>query len=1456
LDSLDGDGLPMYATLISPGGVVLYQGNDDSDSGPWALAEGGSYGLVINASGATTGNYAFRVLDLASAAPVTLGTVLNGQLNPPLSCNLYQFHGKPGQRVSVQSLGASPNQAQWQLVTPANVVLASAQISQNLGTLTLPIGGVYTLIVSGTGNGSTALTFQVLVIDVSDTAVAATGFGTVHSGTISANQTNSFTYTGPAGLPVYFDSLDASGQVLVADLMDPMGNAVFSTGETSDAGPFVLPRSGTYTLNVRGPGGGSGNYSFRLLDLTASPTLPLSTVVSNTLATSYQTDVYQFTGTPGQRLYYDSQVGAFANVQFRVVGTDGQNVFGGSFYYDSGPQTLRFAGTNYVFLQSGVSTSTPYQFVLFDTSTQPALPLNTDLTGTLAPNVSLVYQLAGTAGEKLYFYGKSVSAGGGNCALYDGRNAQVASAGLGGDFETVLVYDSTYTVVFSGPNNTLAYSNQMSTFSASTTPLTLGTPISGNLVHPGDQVVYTFTGTPGQRVYYDAQFSGYIGMNVSLFSPTGVQVVNNNATYDFGPVTLAQAGTYALVFSGNGHTTGTINFELLDVASQPALPLNTDLTGTLPANTTILYQLAGTYGEQLYFYGKNVSAGGAGWTLYGANNVQVGSAGLGGDFLETLPYPGTFVLALQGGPNSLTYSNQVNTFSYTTNALATGTVQTPTITHPGDQAVYTFNGTAGQQLYFDSRQFNYIGINAILLSPSGVTLFNNNATYDSGGPFTLYQSGTYNLVIYGSGHTTGQVAFNLLDLAAATPVTIGGVVNDSLGDHTEARFYKFNGTAGQRVNLGSGGIGANQANWQLFGPQSQPITSSASISQNIGTVTLPVTGTYTFGVIGNGNTTGTVQYQLTITDLSDTAVASSGFGTVHSGTISANQTNSFTYTGSAGLPVFLDSQDTSGQTLVVDLTSPDGTVVFSVQETADAGPYILPRSGTYTLTVRGPNGSSGNYSLRLLDLSASPTLTLNSAVNATLNNPYETDVYEFTSTPGQALYYDAITNDASPATVYANLLDPRWQSLGPNGGPFANDRGPFAVQYGGTCYFWVRNARSSASSCAFRLLDIASQAALPINVGVTTNLDVYAANVFRYTGTAGQTLYFRGQSSNPSGYWTLFDPNNSGVSGGYASLTSDFEVTLPYSGLYSLFFISYSSTAGPETFTVNTFSYATNSYTLGVSVVGGIGLPGERQVYTFTGTVGQHLIYDALTNDPPSPSVISVSLLDPQGVALNAVSGRASTDRGPFTLGQTGTYMLVFDGNGSSTGAFAFRLVDVATLPALPISVGVTNLLDAYRAGIYSYAGTLGQRLYFRGNSANPSGVWQLFDPNDAQVYGGYSSLGGDFEVALPYDGRYVLKLDTYGTPGTEIFQVNPFNSGAVSGGLTLITVEFVGSVANVSWYSTPNKHYRLQYKNTLSDPTWTAVGGDVLATGAITVQSDPNIGANATRFYRVEALD
>jgi len=1129
-DALDVDTLGLNVSLLSPGGAVLYQQNDDYDAGPWALAEAGIYSLVINGNSSTTGNYEFRVLDLGTAPQLTMGTPFSDQLSPPQSCNLYQFNGKRGQRIALQALDFSTNQARWQLVSPANVVVVSGQFTASLGPVTLPLDGPYCVMVIGTSVGNTPLTYQVLANDVSDRPVAVSGFGTIHSGTVSANQTNSFTYTAPAGLPIYFDSLDTSGQSLEIDLFDPTGGVVFATSEIADSGPYILPRSGTYTFNVRGPGGSSGNYNFRLLDLTASPTLTLNSGVSNALALPYQTDVYQFSGTAGQRLFFDSLVSGNLNVQVRLLSPDGLRPLDSYYYYDTGPFTLQFAGTYYLLLQSGLASNPSYDFQLLDIASQPALPFNTDLTGTLAQNSSLIYRLAGTAGEKVYFYGKSAGAGGAYCTLYDGRNMQVTSANLSGDFQATLPYDGTYAVVFTAPNNAITYSNQFSSFSYFTNALTLGTIITNNIFNPGDQIVYTFSGVAGQKLYYDALNSYSYSINFNFVSPTGVNVNYGNASVDLGPFTLTQSGTYSLVFQGATHAMGPVYFQLLDIASQPVLPLNQDLTGSLSSNYTTIYQLDATSGEQLYFNAKAVSAGGATWSLFGPNNGYVGSANLGSDFEPILANPGKYVLALANGVNPLTYSNQVNAFSYTTNTLSLGTAVTnnlvqpgdqvyysfsgtagqriyidslvanylsitytlfapggapvlggsgntsydlgpltltqtgtytlqvdgagdvvgavsfkvldvaaqpalplntdftgtlpanasavyplaglsgqqlyfnakgvstangaswalygpnnaflnganlgadfeqtlaftggyvvvltaglngvsytnqvnafgyatnaltlgsavsSTLIHPGDQLVYTFSGTAGQRLYFDSRQTNGNNVNATLSSPVGATVFSINASYD-GGPYTLKQNGTYTLVLDGPGDTTGSVAFNLIDLAGATPATLGATISDSLADQTETRFYKLNGTAGQRLNLHSVSASATQAYWALFAPTDLLMGSEPSIVNDLGVVVLPATGTYTIGVIGSGVNVSPLSYQLLVTDVSEAPVTSSGFGTVNTGNLASGQTNSYTYTASAGTRVFFDSQDASGQSLEADLLDPTGTAVFAV----------------------------------------------------------------------------------------------------------------------------------------------------------------------------------------------------------------------------------------------------------------------------------------------------------------------------------------------------------------------------------------------------------------------------------------------------------------------------------------------------------------------------------------------
>src|SRR5262249_19005756 len=118
----------------------------------------------------------------------------------------------------------------------------------------------------------------------------------------------------------------------------------------------------------------------------------------------------------------------------------------------------------------------------------------------------------------------------------------------------VLTQPGTYRLVLSGAGSAggLTGTDSFTVINpvAPTTPLPLNTPVTGSLANPWDQAVYTFTGAPGQRITYDASTSFVNGQQVELFDPSGNTVFNDNWSFDQGPITLTQSGTYRLLLSG------------------------------------------------------------------------------------------------------------------------------------------------------------------------------------------------------------------------------------------------------------------------------------------------------------------------------------------------------------------------------------------------------------------------------------------------------------------------------------------------------------------------------------------------------------------------------------------------------------------------------------------------------------------------------------------------------------------------------------------------------------------------------------------------------------------------------------------------------------------------------------------------------------------------------------------
>jgi hypothetical protein len=914
-------------------------------------------------------------------------TTVSGTLSPGVEANAYRFTGSAGQHLTFHDLTDLSNQVNWTLYGPNNQYLTSSNLTNDLSD-TLPAEGVYELIVGGY-NTSAPVTYSFQVVDSTEAPPSAgtTGFGTEHTGSIAAGTTKAFTYTASAGQFVYFDNLDTSGSSsLYYTLTDPTNANVFAAYYGNDQNPVSLPHSGTYTLTVAGVDSSAvGAFDFNLESVPAAATaLTLGATTSGTLNPGSQAAIYSFSGAAGQRLYFDGlSAPSGANVQ--VLDPSGNNVVSISSTNDGTPFTLTEPGTYHLIVTNGATaTASPYSFRLLDVAAQPTLPLDGSTQSVALPAMaSAVYTFTGTAGESVFLNDLTSNASpyyAARWTLYGPANQNVNSNYLyvGGDIPATLPESGTYTLVFQN-NSAPEVDATFKAFQTATTtaPLTLGTAVSGTLANPGDQNTYTFAGAAGQRLYFDGLTSDP-GLNAQLIDPNGTVVnINGALTTDVAPFTLAQSGAYRLVVTGGGHSTGSYSFNLLDVAAQPTLAIDgaTQSAAFTPGIQSQLYTITGTAGQKIFF--DNVTDSGVYYngytTLYGPTNQSVGGNYVGSYFSVTLPSAGSYTLVMAGSsttPFNVTF--RAIPFTNPTAALTLGATASSTLANPGDQQTYTFTGTAGQSLFYDGLSADG-GLNAQLVDTFGNVVGVNTAPQNDQGPFTLTQSGTYRLVISGSGASVGAFSFRVLNLSAATTLPLdGSTTSGTLDPGTSTNLYRFTGSAGERIYLQNVSNDNTSGSIYLYGPNNQQITG-VNISNDL-SVTLPTAGTYTIAVQGYSATALAYSFSTFTSTTSTTALT---LGTTTSGTLTnPGDQADYTFTGAVGQRLYFDgiSADPS---LGVQLFNPSGTNVFvNTAPQNDQGPFTLTQAGTYRIHLFGGGHATGNFSFRVLDLSAATTLTL------------------------------------------------------------------------------------------------------------------------------------------------------------------------------------------------------------------------------------------------------------------------------------------------------------------------------------------------------------------------------------------------------------------------------------------------------------------------------------------------
>ena len=1118
--------------LLDPSGTQV--AGDVVVNGLHTLTRAGTYTLVVQ--GKAAGALPFRV-DEVSALPqlsagLNSGSVQGGALQ------LWQLAGTRGQKLSIHKTSTLGGDVWFTAYDPANVAAPGPMSNDGIDqSMILTSDGTYVVAMgaySGAGPGPVTCAFQA---NTTTEPVTPSGFGVVHSGSITTStRSQSFTFTGSAGQQVFYDSLAATGSdSLGCRITDSAGKQLgySSFSAAGDYGPLILPSSGTYTITVSSSWA-TGDFSFRLVDLWSVPALTAETPASGTLSNS-RTDIYTYQGTAGDLIYIDNftvRATYAPTLKFRDPAVSDHAIATG-FY------TLPVSGVYYFFAeQSRYDSGSPtYGFQIFDPATTAAVAVGQTVTDSLSGGLTAtLYRVSATAGQRLVFHPNSVSDNYSHWwRLYDASGTFLKSDSLREDLVAHVPADGVCLLELSASEYAtapLSYSFTVMEAPVTTAPLVLGAAASGSIAQPGELDQFTFTGAAGQRLLFDDLGSNYQA-SVWLVDLNGDRTRLTEGGYD-SLFTLTESGVYGVACESSSPPVN-YSFRLLDTSLAPTVTQGATVSGLFTlANEDQVYLVQGRAGQKLYFDSLPGSAQAFNGTvaLYGLDNHPLAQS----YSTYALPGNGVYTLVLSPGSGSLpqAYNFRVREPVVTTAPLVLGAVTSGTVAYPKDTAVYTFQGTTGQRLYFNNLGSG-TSIGFTLTGPGGRAPYTPQSW-----TYILEQDGTYQLTVAGYPAATGAYSFQLVDAAAATLLTLGNTYSEQFTTPRQRDFYRFTGTAGQRLRFQASAVSGETSGlgWAYTPWMKNHASSWITTSSHDFDATLPADGSYLLAI---GGSSGQASVTFQVTDISDPPVTASGLGTVHQGTIALGAKQTFTFTAPAGLPTSLDDQSASNSGLIFAITDPSGASFYTGFWRSD--PLILPRSGTYTVTLHNSYGQNPqSYRFRILDLSAAPVLAFNTPTSGTLDPGFATGVYRFQGNLGQRLCFlnQVGDNNSFEAQLFGPNGSERTFSLSPT-----SDNVPYRLNMSGTYYLIVSGTQAAAANYGFTVVDADSAPATPLgstisgHLGGSVNTQAYAI-----AGQAGQRLCFDSLSASSwNARWALYDPQNNVISDPY--LTDDFGATCP-----------------------------------------------------------------------------------------------------------------------------------------------------------------------------------------------------------------------------------------------------------------------------------------------------------------------
>ncbi len=1355
--------------------------NASSDTRALMLPKG-THLLEISGTGGFTGTGRFALLSAASATALPEGAEVQVQQDPSGAAQLWHFDAEAGTVVGLRETAASAAaNTQYTLFGPGGAVLATR--SDGLARTVLPVSGRHYVMLNERNFTDAPVDIAFRFDRVADPAPQAIGFDAPVNGTLSTTGARHvYTFTLDSQERIFVDWL-AADSTIRGQLVGPQGTVWTGHNPNGAAGALrgTVLGPGSYRLEVTATTVETGSYAVQLLRASDATEIELDAEVEITIPETggsrlfhvpvpagTQVHARYLGGATGLPIYWAAHDAAETIIPQRLIGSA------------TAPALARDGGIWFSFgrtLSAGGAFSAGFQFVQ-TTDTRATLALDSlaeaDFTAapgrarfdlTLTEDTTVFFNAQTTASQVRWEIGTpdgfTVASGTANATGFGNRHQLAA-----GDY--LVTVTATSDIRQSVPFRIVDLGQA--------TALERDTDVTVTLDPAGSVAALSLDVVAGEALFFDIAASS---AQARLIAPSGQGLWSSAGPVDTR--SYMEGGRYTLILEGSNSSAGSVRVAVRAPQSDVVpIDMGAAVTGTILRGDAPGHAFSLT-SDRLVAFDSLTPLSGLRWWIETPDGAQITSARAfnsqsGGYEAAHLLSAGEYVLRVTG-QNAATGDYGFRLLdSADAQPIAPDTPVAVTLEAGRESRLFAFDALAGERLAVAAPEIDGASRGNLswrIVHESGLEVARRNS-FQPLDSETLHLSGRYFLILDGGSNLSAPVDLTFQLARSAQPTAPlqgadfapGTLVEGQIAAAGDVAHHRFTLTERTRLIFDSR-TNSSALRWQIDGAHGA-ITASRAFNttgfsayggvwtgDNPFFITLDP-GDYHVRVSATGTATGSYGFALLDLDAGadltgGDAVTQPVFGTAMA---------AFRLEAQAGDSAWVRTASPGLSTLSTrwQLLAPDGS---RLSANLGGGNWDLPLHVTGThyitfepgLTVTGPydiEASAGVHQTTRFDIAPGDAALRTLPPGHTHRHLFEMDA------PG-VLFLDARTSAQAiewwlerDGEIVHPARDLRSTLLGTHGR---------LVLAPGVYELVIKGRSGAEGDYAFALRDL--DADLPVLGPEATAFTLDPASgsaAYTFDGTAGSEVFIAGgTASGPAPNWSLFGPGMLLIAEGLLS-SHPGRFLLPQDGAYRLVLDGQPTATGSAngTLQITATGDVVQPLPLDTDVTGTLAHPGERQIHAFTLTAPTRLFFDSLTNR----NDLRWTLEGPDGVLRTAGLNNDSSGSEIHASGP-GAYRLIIEGDGTATGTYRFRMLDLDRAARIAPGQHVAGVLDpGSRARAFLVAGATGERLFL--DSTAPAGQnawWRLFAPTGDLLAQG-STQADISGVTLGLDGDYLLTIE------------------------------------------------------------------------------------------------